>query len=167
MNIIWFRSYLNGLAVFPTFFKLSLNLAIRSSWSETQSTEVEFIRKYRLLQLEVIPLFFFSGLIMTTNLYNGDCVIGDSICSSLVTKPCLSFFVTPWTETTRLLCPQGFPDNKNGMGCSFLLQGSSKSQDHNYISCFAGAFFTTDPWEKTSISIILNYWGFWKWTLKW
>ena len=33
----WFRSYLNGLVVFPTFFNLSLNLAIRSSWSEAQS----------------------------------------------------------------------------------------------------------------------------------
>ena len=30
-------SYLNGLVVFPTFFNLSLNLAIRSSWSEPQS----------------------------------------------------------------------------------------------------------------------------------
>ena len=27
-------SYLNGLVVFPTFFNLSLNLAMRSSWSE-------------------------------------------------------------------------------------------------------------------------------------
>ena len=34
---IWFRSYLNGLVVFPTFFNLSLNLAISSSWSEPQS----------------------------------------------------------------------------------------------------------------------------------
>ena len=32
----FFRSYLNGLVVFPTFFNLSLNLAIRSSWSEAQ-----------------------------------------------------------------------------------------------------------------------------------
>ena len=32
MTWIWFRSYLNGLVVFPTFFNLSLNLAIRSSW---------------------------------------------------------------------------------------------------------------------------------------
>ena len=31
------RSYPNGLVVFPTFFNLSLNLAIRSSWSEPQS----------------------------------------------------------------------------------------------------------------------------------
>ena len=31
-------TYLNGLVVFPTFFNLSLNFAIRSSWSEPQST---------------------------------------------------------------------------------------------------------------------------------
>ena len=30
-------SYLNGLVVFPTFFHLSLNFSIRSSWSEPQS----------------------------------------------------------------------------------------------------------------------------------
>ena len=33
----WFRLYLNGPVVFPIFFSLSLNLAIRSSWSEPQS----------------------------------------------------------------------------------------------------------------------------------
>ena len=33
----WFRSYLNGLVVFPTSFNLSLNLAIRSSWFKPQS----------------------------------------------------------------------------------------------------------------------------------
>ena len=32
-----FRPVLNGLVVFTTFFNLSLNLAIRSSWSEPQS----------------------------------------------------------------------------------------------------------------------------------
>ena len=32
------KSYLNGLVVFPTFFNLSLNLAIKSSWSAPQST---------------------------------------------------------------------------------------------------------------------------------
>ena len=35
---IWFRSYPNGLVIFPIFFNLSLNLAIRSSWSEPQSS---------------------------------------------------------------------------------------------------------------------------------
>ena len=34
-RLIW--SDLNGLVVFPTFFNLCLNLAIRSSWSEPQS----------------------------------------------------------------------------------------------------------------------------------
>ena len=34
---IWFMSYLNGLMIFPTFFNLSMNLAIRCSWSEPQS----------------------------------------------------------------------------------------------------------------------------------
>ena len=34
---IWFRSYLNGIVVFPNFFNLSLILAVRSSWSEAQS----------------------------------------------------------------------------------------------------------------------------------
>ena len=34
---IWLRSYLNGLMVFPAFFILSLNLAIRISWFEPQS----------------------------------------------------------------------------------------------------------------------------------
>ena len=35
---IWFSSYLNGLVVFSTFSNLSLNFAIRSSWSEPEST---------------------------------------------------------------------------------------------------------------------------------
>jgi len=34
---VWFRSCLNGLVVFPAFFNLSLNFAMRSSWSEPQS----------------------------------------------------------------------------------------------------------------------------------
>ena len=40
---IWFRSYLNGLVVFPTFFNLSLNFAVRSSWTEPQSVPVLFL----------------------------------------------------------------------------------------------------------------------------
>ena len=32
-----FKSYLNGTVVFPTFFNLSLNVTIRSSWSKSQS----------------------------------------------------------------------------------------------------------------------------------
>ena len=49
---IWFRSYLNGLVVFLTFFHLSLNLARRSSWSEPQSAAGLIFADYiKLLQL--------------------------------------------------------------------------------------------------------------------
>ena len=37
MQGIWFRSYLNDLVVFPTFFNWSLNLALGTSWSVPQS----------------------------------------------------------------------------------------------------------------------------------
>ena len=43
-------AYMNGLAIFPTFFNFSLNLAIRSSWSEPQSAP-------RLVFADCIELF--------------------------------------------------------------------------------------------------------------
>ena len=47
-----FRSYLNGLVVFPTFFNLSLNLAIRCSWSGPQSAPgLVFVDCIQLLHL--------------------------------------------------------------------------------------------------------------------
>ena len=39
---IWFRLYPSDLVVFHTFFSLSLNFSIRSSWSEPQSAQVFF-----------------------------------------------------------------------------------------------------------------------------
>ena len=51
---LWFRSYLNGLMAFPTFFSLSLNLAIRSSWSESQSApSLVFAGCIELLHLQL------------------------------------------------------------------------------------------------------------------
>ena len=41
MHLIW--SYLNGQVVFPTFFNLSLNLAIKSSWSDHSQLLVLFL----------------------------------------------------------------------------------------------------------------------------
>ena len=50
----WFRSYLNGLVVFPTFFNLSLNLAIRSSWSEPQAAPgLDFADSIELFHLQL------------------------------------------------------------------------------------------------------------------
>ena len=46
--MIWFRSYPNGPVVFPTFFlHLSLNLAIKSSWSEPQPAPSLVFAGYR------------------------------------------------------------------------------------------------------------------------
>ena len=45
---------LNGPVVFPTFFKWSLNLAIRSSWSELQSApSLVFVDCIELLHLQL------------------------------------------------------------------------------------------------------------------
>ena len=47
-------SYLQGLVIFPTFFILSLNLAIRSSWSEPQSTSPDGQHRN---QIDYIPMY--------------------------------------------------------------------------------------------------------------
>ena len=55
---IWFRSYLNGLVVLPTFFNLNLNLAIRSSWSEPQSAPgLVFLDYIELLHLSLQRIY--------------------------------------------------------------------------------------------------------------
>ena len=53
---MWFRSYLNGLMVFPTFFNLSLNFAISASWSELQSAP-GLIFAYRVFHLWLQRLY--------------------------------------------------------------------------------------------------------------
>ena len=40
---IWYRSYLNGLVVFTTLLNLSLDFAIKSSWSEPHSAPGLFL----------------------------------------------------------------------------------------------------------------------------
>ena len=58
---IWFSPYLNGLVVFPPFFNLSLNFAIRRSWSEPQSASslgfVDCIELLCLVARNIISLF--------------------------------------------------------------------------------------------------------------
>ena len=54
---ILFRSYPNALVAFPTFFNLSLNFALRTSWSEEQSAPglvfADFIELLHLLHQSV------------------------------------------------------------------------------------------------------------------
>ena len=44
---------------------------------------------------------------------------------------CVSFFVTPWTEPTRVLCPSDSPSKNTGMGCHLFLQGIFLTQRWN------------------------------------
>ena len=41
---------------------------------------------------------------------------------------------------TRLLCPWDFPGKHTGLGCHFLLRGSSWLRDQIWVSCLAGGF---------------------------
>ena len=51
---IWFRSYLHGLVIFPTFFNLLLNFAIRISWSKPRSApSLVFADCIELLHLQL------------------------------------------------------------------------------------------------------------------
>ena len=59
-------------------------------------------------------------------------------------------FATPWTIGHQALLLIGFPRQywETGVGCHFLLQGSSKPRDQIHVSCLAGRFFTSEPgWE--------------------
>ena len=59
-------SYLNGIAVSPTLFNLSLNLAIRSSWSEPQSIPgLVFADYIELLHLSIsISIYLYIVLLL-------------------------------------------------------------------------------------------------------
>ena len=46
---------------------------------------------------------------------------------------CGPLFVAQWTIASRLLCPGNFPGKNTGVGCHFLLQGSSQPRDQNPI----------------------------------
>ena len=45
----------------------------------------------------------------------------------------------------RPLCPWDSPGKKTGVGCHFLLQGSSPPRDRTRVSCTAGGVSTTEP----------------------
>ena len=59
--------------------------------------------------------------------------------SHSVVSDCLRFH---GLSPTRLLCPWDFPGKNTGVGCHFLLQGSSQPVDRTPVSCTAGRNFT-------------------------
>ena len=48
----------------------------------------------------------------------------------------------PWTVACQAPLPWDFPGKNTGMGCHFLLQGSSQPRDRTWVSCIAGRIFT-------------------------
>ena len=52
------------------------------------------------------------------------------MCIARVLSP-VRLFVTPWTQPSRLLCPQNFPGKNTGVGCYFLLPGIFPNQGWN------------------------------------
>ena len=65
-------------------------------------------------------------------------------------------FVTPWTISSRLLCPQDFPGKNSGVGFHFLQQVIFPTQGSNlcllHLLHWAGGFFTNcTTWEATNL----------------
>ena len=54
-------------------------------------------------------------------------------------------------QPARLLCPWDLPGKNPGVGCHFLLQGSSWPRDWTRVFCTAGRFFTTEPFEMRPV----------------
>ena len=73
---------------------------------------------------------------VTSRMHHGNiwhtCYCLHTVCAQLLNHVQLS--VTPWLWPTRLLCLWNSPGN-TGVGCHFLLQGSSRSKDWTCISC--------------------------------
>ena len=58
-------------------------------------------------------------------------------------------------QSTRLLSPWDFLGKNTGMGCHFLLQGSSQPRDWTCVSCIAGRFFHC--WATWEVSVFLRF----------
>ena len=66
---------LNGLVIFPTFFNLSLNFAIRSSWSEPQSAPgLVFADYIQLFHLGLQRIFCKINMILVLTIWWYPCV---------------------------------------------------------------------------------------------
>ena len=72
-----------------------------------------------------------------------------------VTKSCLTLCNPDGLQSTRLLSPWDFLGKNTGMGCHFLLQGSSQPRDWTCVSCIAGRFFHC--WATWEVSVFLRF----------
>ena len=70
-------------------------------------------------------------------------------CCGLVTQSCLTLLRTHGLQPTWLLCQWDLPGKNPGMGCHFLLQGSSSACIKPKSPALAGRIFITDPPGKS------------------
>ena len=90
-----FKSYLNGLVVFSTFFNWSLNFAIRSWWSEPQSAPtlvfadcIELLHLWlqRIYQSYLVLTIWWCPCVKSSLVFLEECVCYDQLV--LLTKLC-------------------------------------------------------------------------------
>lgn len=63
---------------------------------------------------------------------------------------------TPWTGIPPGFSPWNFQVRILELGCHFLLQKSSQPKGSNLVSCTAGGFFTSKPWEESLQYLLLR-----------
>ena len=60
-------------------------------------------------------------------------------------------------QSTRLLCPWGFPGKSTGVGCHILPQGIFLTQGSNMGSCIAGRFFTNWATREAPDTVVVSF----------
>ena len=167
---LWFRSYLNCLVVFPTFFNLSLNFTIRSSWSEPRSAPslfffffadcVELLHIW-LQRIESIWFWYY-------NLMRSMCravfyVVG----REHLLWPLCSFW------KTLSLCPASFcsprPNLPVNPGVSWLPTFAFQSPMKIYLTWKLGSLYSVTPtymYFCSDLPVYMNVTKKFKW-LKW
>ena len=134
---MWFRSYLNGLVVFPTFFNLNLNFALRSLWSEPQSAP---------------GLFFFCWLYRASPSLTAKSII------SLISV--LTIWWCPCVKSSLVLLEEGVCYDQ----CILLTKlyeplpcflPSSKAKYACYSRCFLTSYFCSPIWWKEHLFLVL------------
>ena len=84
----------------------------------------------------------------------------------LVAKSCPTLLLPHESQPTRFLCLWDFPGKYTGMGCHFLLHGSSWLRDWTGGSSLAGGVFTTESRGKPR-SMVSEYKRGGLWALGW
>ena len=94
------------------------------------------------LKLVLYPFPIFSSLFLNVNVYVSHSVLSNSLQPHEL-------------QPTRILCPWNFSGKSTGVGCHFLLHGSSQPRDQTCDSCIVGRFFTI--WATRGAQVLIEY----------